>query len=70
MNGIIIDGNVYEAEIGLDLCQCNHCDLSKTCDNYFGDPEDTFPCKLFSPCNKIYFKFSQSLTHKLNNSNQ
>lgn len=48
MNGIIIDGKIYEAEIGFDPNQCTHCDLSKICDEYFSDPEDTYPCKLLS----------------------
>ena len=66
MHGIIIDGKVYEVEIGFHPSQCDHCDLSDICYKYFSDPEDVYPCKLFSPCNKIYFKLSQSLTDKLN----
>ena len=66
MNGIIIDGDIYKAEIGFDPRQCDHCDLSKICEKYFGAPEDTYPCKLFSPCNKVYFKLSPESTDKPN----
>lgn len=66
MNGIIVDGNIYKAEIGFDPSQCDRCDLSEICDKYFGDPEDTYPCKLFSSCTKVYFKLSPELTDKLN----
>lgn len=62
MNGIIIDGKVYEAEIGFDPNQCTHCDLSEICDAYFDDPEDTYPCKLFSPCNNATLLRKQMLS--------
>ena len=62
MNGIIIDGKVYEAKIGFDPNQCTRCDLSTICDDYFGDT--CYPCKMFSPCSKVYFSFSQSLIDK------
>lgn len=65
LNGIIIDGKVYESMIGFDPSQCNHCDLSDICDKYFDDPKEDYPCKLFS-CTKVYFRHSQSLTDKLN----
>lgn len=65
MNGIILDDKVYEEEISFDPGQCDRCDLSAICDKYFSDPEDTYPCKLFAPCNKIYFRYSQCLTDKL-----
>lgn len=66
INGIIVDGAVYDAKIGFDPAQCERCDLSDICSTYFSAPEDTYPCKLFSPCNKIYFEFSQELTDKIN----
>lgn len=66
MNGIIIDGKVYEAEIGFDPNQCTHCDLSEICDKYFDDTMESYPCRMFAPCNKTYFRYSQTLTDKLN----
>ena len=66
INGIIIEGKVYEAEIGFDHSQCDQCDLSEICDDYFGDPDDKYPCSLFAPTNRVYFRYSKSLTKKLN----
>lgn len=66
MNGIIIDNEIYVAEVGFDHTQCDRCDLADICDKYFNNPEDTYPCKLFAPCNKVYFRYSQPLTDKLN----
>lgn len=67
INGIIIEGKVYEAEIGFDHSQCDHCDLSEICDDYFGGLDDIYPCTLFAPTNRVYLHHSQSLTDKLNN---
>lgn len=50
MNGIIVDGKVYEAvETGNEFMTCSKCDLKMTCDNHdllescrilFGDDTD------------------------------
>ena len=66
MNGIIIDGKVYESEIGFDRAHCLYCDLLSLCQKYYSNPKDVKPCELFSPGNKIYFRYSQPLTDKLN----
>ena len=66
MNGIIIDSKVYEAEISPGIGQCLYCDLLPLCREHYSNPKNAKPCELFSPCNKIYFKLSQSLTDKLN----
>lgn len=66
INGIIIDGKIYKAEIVFDNNQCEHCDLKDICDSYFCGPGDEYPCSLFAPANRVYFRYSQSLTEKLN----
>ena len=63
MNGIIIDGKIYEVKIGFDPNQCTRCDLSTICNDYF---EPCYPCMMVSPgSSRVYFSFSQSLTDKL-----
>lgn len=60
MNGIIYDGKVYVLENGIDERQCTHCQLKEICDENFR--EDSYPCAVFDVENKVYFRFSKSLT--------
>ena len=63
MNGIIIDGAVYEvAEWGKR--ECNECSLHKACQKR---PIDENPyCASFSGRRRKVLRYSQSLTDKLN----
>ena len=63
MNGIIIDGKIYEAVRCDSAIQCKTCCFNREfgCDCH---PCEIMPCRLFD---YIYnFRYSQSLTDKLN----
>ena len=63
MNGIIIDGKVYEV-VPYSLNSCDKCALKKECDQITGDY--CLVDKMFG-CNGMrVFRYSQSLTDKLN----
>lgn len=62
MNGIIIDGKVYEV-VGFPFNHCDKCDLKKECDQTTGD--HCLVDKLFG-CNGMrVFRYSQELTNKI-----
>lgn len=65
MNGIIIDGKVYEA-VPKGSCRCDDCDLYNKCiDRSLG--LDAFCVGLYGVCHgRIIFRFSKELTNKLN----
>ena len=59
MNGIIIDGKVYEAKPEYNAGSCMNCDLKTA---------DKFGCPCADMCIdwESIFRYSQSLTDKLN----
>lgn len=64
INGIIIEGKVYEAvECDEILNHCDICDLYREC----SDGKEIFPCPWAITEGRSYFRYSQSLTDKLNN---
>lgn len=70
MNGIIIDGKVYVADWTTDTFICNNCDLCQICTESANDFCNDY-CKVaHDPQNREdyfpYFRYSQSLTDKLN----
>lgn len=63
INGIILNGLVYEAiECDEILDHCHLCDLRKEC----SDGKKIFPCPWAITDGRSYFRYSQSLTEKLN----
>ena len=60
MNGIIIDGKIYEASEITDVMSCDGCDLY--------DLKEIEGCIYFEMClfHQCRFRYSQSLTDKLN----
>ena len=67
MNGIIIDGKVYEAMPTVCYSVCAACDLSEVCDAHAhdicNDCSKIFDTYIDDPC--WHFRFSQSLTDKI-----
>lgn len=67
MNGIIIDGKVYEAVPTVGYSVCAACDLSEVCDarahDICNDCSKIFDTYIDDPC--WHFRFSQSLTNKI-----
>ena len=63
INGIIVDGNVYEAVETGNAITCSKCNLKMTCENH----ELWEPCKILFGYD-THLRFSQELTDKLNNS--
>lgn len=63
MNGIIIDGKVYEV-VPYSLNDCHKCELKKECDRVTGSY--CLADKLFGNKDMRIFRFSQELTDKLN----
>ena len=63
MNGIIIDGKVYEV-VPYSLNSCDKCELKKECDQITGDY--CLVDKLFGCHGMRIFRYSQPLTDKLN----
>ena len=62
LNGIIIDGKVYEvADSGTIAFECKDCAIREKC-----DPGVLSLCFDVLPINH-HFRFSQSMTDKLNN---
>ena len=67
INGIILSGKVYEYfETFHRLNECDACDLRKECDVLFEDIERTY-CSQFHNLNHYCFRYSPSLTERLNN---
>lgn len=71
MNGIIIDGKVYEAGPSGGYSNCDGCDLTEVCDAHAhdicNDCSTIFDTSIDDPC--WHFRFSQELTDKINNVN-
>lgn len=63
LNGIIISGKVYEV-VPYSLNECGKCDLKKECDQISRDY--CLVDKLFGCKDMRIFRFSQSLTDKIN----
>lgn len=61
LNGIVLNGKFYEAVECDDIMKyCDVCDLRKECDS------ENFPCAWNLTTGKSFFRFSQSLTDKIN----
>ena len=61
LNGIYLNGKFYEAiECNNCMNYCGVCDLSKECDS------ENFPCAWNLTNDRSYFRFSQSITDKIN----
>ena len=68
MNGLIIDGKVYEA-VAQDMQFCCECDLYDKCCSW-GEDHEKYHGMLLASClafgKENIFRYSQSLTDKLN----
>ena len=62
LNGIIVDGNVYEAIEWNEINPCENCDLWEQCSECSYNVEPI--CSEF--IDDSIFRFSQSLTDKIN----
>lgn len=62
MNGIIIDGKVYEV-VSAKFTECDNCALKKECDHVTGDY--CLVDALFGINGNRIFRYSQSLTDKI-----
>ena len=66
LNGIILNGKVYETiDTDLKTPFCNFCDIKEFCDKQYWD-YNVYICHGLSEDDPIYFRFSQTLTDKLN----
>lgn len=61
LNGIVLNGKFYEAVECDDLL--NHCGV---CALYDECATDTFPCVWMLTDKKSYYRFSKSITDKIN----
>ena len=64
LNGIILDGKVYKVIEGYDI-MCKLCDIREFCEKQFND-YNVYICHGLSEDDPVYFRFSQSLTDKIN----
>lgn len=65
INGIIIDGKVYEA-VPKGSYHCSDCDLYKQCKRYSHVLTDACTNLMFVFEENIIFRYSQPLTDKIN----
>lgn len=67
MNGIIIDGKVYEAVSSTKHSYCSACDMNEVCKahayDFCNDCSKIFDTYIDDPC--WHFRFSQELTDKI-----